>query len=144
MTIPAGRKQSAAKTTTRTRKTTPAAPTPAKAARSTTKAAKTAPAPPKTTTKAGAVETAVGRLVDGMRRDKLLTIAGHVQAAMCVAAARGLDQAVESDNQYGIRQSIVSLREMVADLQAIHRASTVQGDAVDDLLAAISGPPVTS
>lgn len=95
---------------------------------------------PRPAAKAGRVETAITRMVTALRKDHQLTTASEATAALTVAAARGLDQALTADNQYGIRQSVVSLRELLADLFPEQPSSAV--DPIDELLAAISGGPV--
>jgi hypothetical protein len=81
----------------------------------------------------------MSRLVTGMRRRHQLTTSGEVQAAMCIAAARGLDQALAADNAYGIRQSIVSLRELVTDL---HTPAADRADPIDALIANLASGPI--
>jgi hypothetical protein len=94
---------------------------------------------PRTRTKAGPVEAAVARLVTEMTKRKLLPIAGAVTAAQATAAARALDQALDTGNAYGCRQAHLSLTECLVELRKCEPVD-VPDDPVDLLLRDLSRP----
>lgn len=97
--------------------------------------------PRRTTSKAGPVQLAVARLVTEMKKRRLLPIAGHVVAAQATAAARALDQALDTGNAYGCRQAHLSLTECLNELRKYEPHDDDPEDPIDALIASISGPP---
>ena len=94
----------------------------------------------RTTGKAGPVEVAVARLVTAMTKADMLPIAGHVVADQATAAARALDQALDTGNAYGCRQAHLSLTECLTELRKYEPHDDDPGDPIDDLIRSITGP----
>lgn len=86
----------------------------------------------------GETEKALRHLTSQMAKRGELLASGEVIAAAAAATARAVDEALRDQNPQGLRTSIISLRELLGDLQEINAASAP--DHFDELLKKLAEP----